>query len=372
VVGSDLEDLQVPAGDTRVRRGQREPSSSPPPVVQQPPAVEEMRGGYGGDDGWMMVEDEFYSTAQQFTAHVHHAEYARLKRLHRSRGVETLRALERGTDGRTGMSREVEFKRKVEEKRRGGGGGESEEEDEWMDDPQLAVLMGGGQKEKRRDLTRVAEERAARVSESPWRAVKTRDAIADERDAVEDDEGEDEDEDEEEETDEDDLDAPRRAAEKAAEHIRIPGFKGRGGGFFERFAQPTPSSPLPPSPPSIRSPVRGWSTRMSAARVPPSPSSPRRVHPSYRDKVKSKPIRERERFPSPPTTRENVKDSNRFAPPPQKGVAGMKEVKPVSFDAPQPQRHVSRTSQILAKRKATVERAEKEIKDEDTIPTFLF
>ena len=46
-----------------------------PPVLQMPsPMVE----GYDEDDIWMMVEDEFQTLAQSFTAHLHHAEYKRL------------------------------------------------------------------------------------------------------------------------------------------------------------------------------------------------------------------------------------------------------------------------------------------------------
>jgi hypothetical protein len=42
-----------------------------------------MREGYDGDDVYMMVEDEFCSVAQSFTAHLHHAEYKRL--MHKAR-----------------------------------------------------------------------------------------------------------------------------------------------------------------------------------------------------------------------------------------------------------------------------------------------
>jgi hypothetical protein len=37
-----------------------------------------MREGFENDDIWMMVEDEFQSLAQSFTAHLHRAEYKRL------------------------------------------------------------------------------------------------------------------------------------------------------------------------------------------------------------------------------------------------------------------------------------------------------
>lgn len=35
--------------------------------------------GFDNDDGWRMVEDEFYSVASRFTAHLHAAQYRRLK-----------------------------------------------------------------------------------------------------------------------------------------------------------------------------------------------------------------------------------------------------------------------------------------------------
>jgi hypothetical protein len=40
-----------------------------------------MKEGIGADDDWMMVEDEFLSTATLFTRHLHHAEYVRLRKL---------------------------------------------------------------------------------------------------------------------------------------------------------------------------------------------------------------------------------------------------------------------------------------------------
>ncbi len=68
--------ITTPPTTPRKRRfGSRTPSTSPPPG---PPAVEPMREGYDEDDIWMMVEDEFQSLAQTFTAHLHHAEYKRL------------------------------------------------------------------------------------------------------------------------------------------------------------------------------------------------------------------------------------------------------------------------------------------------------
>lgn len=53
-------------------------SSSPPPPGPPLPELDPMIEGLDGDDVYMMVEDEFYATAQTFTAHLHHAAYKRL------------------------------------------------------------------------------------------------------------------------------------------------------------------------------------------------------------------------------------------------------------------------------------------------------
>ena len=52
------------------------PPPGPPPLLDLDPMI----AGLDGDDVYMMVEDEFYATAQTFTAHLHRAEYKRLMR----------------------------------------------------------------------------------------------------------------------------------------------------------------------------------------------------------------------------------------------------------------------------------------------------
>ncbi|KOS18251.1 hypothetical protein ESCO_002975 [Escovopsis weberi] len=47
------------------------------------------------DDRYRMVEDEFLAVAQRFTAHLHRAEYERLKALARRRHAATLSEIER-------------------------------------------------------------------------------------------------------------------------------------------------------------------------------------------------------------------------------------------------------------------------------------
>lgn len=66
---------------------------------------------------YIMVEDEFYAIAQQFTRHLHHAEYVRRRKLAKRVNVSVLRGMERPTDGRTAMSEQT-LKRKEAERLR--------------------------------------------------------------------------------------------------------------------------------------------------------------------------------------------------------------------------------------------------------------
>ncbi|KAL8634357.1 MAG: hypothetical protein Q9228_008049, partial [Teloschistes exilis] len=91
--------------------------------------VEYLRPGLAHDAIYIMVEDEFLSTASLYTSHLHHAEYVRLKNLAKSRAESScclpttkLTAVEalRGTDeGRTGMRGETVQKRKLEGREKG-------------------------------------------------------------------------------------------------------------------------------------------------------------------------------------------------------------------------------------------------------------
>ncbi|KAI0555624.1 hypothetical protein F4679DRAFT_177054 [Xylaria curta] len=77
----------VPSSDTvnatkktlKPSRPSTSTSTSPAPKPPQPPQENFMIDGIDGDDRYRMVEDEFLTTAQQFTAHLHAAEYKRLK-----------------------------------------------------------------------------------------------------------------------------------------------------------------------------------------------------------------------------------------------------------------------------------------------------
>ncbi|KAL6719157.1 hypothetical protein ACLMJK_003394 [Lecanora helva] len=89
----------------------RSPSTSPPPA---PPSASPMRPGLHADDIYIMVEDEFLSSARLFTAHLHHAEYVRLKNEAKARNASSVIA--RPVDGRTEMRRETVMKKKGEER----------------------------------------------------------------------------------------------------------------------------------------------------------------------------------------------------------------------------------------------------------------
>lgn len=115
--------------------------------------------GYDNDDVWMMVEDEFQTLAQSFTAHLHHAEYKRLIKKAREAPPKEL------PEPTSPMSKET--KRKLEQaalgKRQqealgritsGGkiGDASDDAEEEKVDDPwrgtALAGLMAFGSQDK--------------------------------------------------------------------------------------------------------------------------------------------------------------------------------------------------------------------------------
>ncbi|EHK43163.1 uncharacterized protein TrAtP1_001643 [Trichoderma atroviride] len=70
----------------------RSPSTSPPP---ERPHEQFMNPGPLNDDKYRMVDDEFLHIAQRFTAHLHRAEYDRLKTLAKAQNAATIREIER-------------------------------------------------------------------------------------------------------------------------------------------------------------------------------------------------------------------------------------------------------------------------------------
>ncbi|KAF4637740.1 hypothetical protein G7Y89_g352 [Cudoniella acicularis] len=85
----------------------RTPSTSPPP---EPPPEEFMKEGLENDDKFRMVEDEFLTVAQQFTVHLHAAEYKRVSKLVRVRNAEAINSISRPVAGKM----PDQTKRKVE------------------------------------------------------------------------------------------------------------------------------------------------------------------------------------------------------------------------------------------------------------------
>lgn len=122
----------------RLLKPDRSPSTSPPPA---PPAVEYMREGYTADDAWMMVEDEFFATAQLYTQHLHHAAYAEQKRRAQARGEKVLRTLGRPTDGRTARDGRMVEREERQKDISKALGWDNEEDEGDLTDPLLGALM---------------------------------------------------------------------------------------------------------------------------------------------------------------------------------------------------------------------------------------
>ncbi|MCJ1472357.1 hypothetical protein MMC13_001004 [Lambiella insularis] len=94
-------------------RPDRTPSTSPPP---QPPSEEFMLEGLSRDDIHIMVEDEFHAVAKQFTQHLHHAEYKRLRDLAKTRNESAITTISRPTDSITAMREETKKRKENEAK----------------------------------------------------------------------------------------------------------------------------------------------------------------------------------------------------------------------------------------------------------------
>ncbi|KAH7411129.1 hypothetical protein BKA64DRAFT_374615 [Cadophora sp. MPI-SDFR-AT-0126] len=73
------------------------PSSSPP---SDPPPESFMEEGKDNDDRYRMVEDEFLRVAQQFTAHLHAAEYKRQQKAVKSQNADTINSISRPVTGK--------------------------------------------------------------------------------------------------------------------------------------------------------------------------------------------------------------------------------------------------------------------------------
>ncbi|KAG5961121.1 hypothetical protein E4U58_004398 [Claviceps cyperi] len=97
-------------GPPRARSSSITPPPEPPPEQFMIPLL---------DDKYRMVEDELLHTAQQYTTHLHRAEYIRLKAVISSRNAHTIREMERPgvprSGGSTPRGRAVRVRRKIVE-----------------------------------------------------------------------------------------------------------------------------------------------------------------------------------------------------------------------------------------------------------------
>jgi hypothetical protein len=151
--------IKTPTSSPAKRRPRsRSPSTSPP---RGPPAVEPMIEGYEDDDIWMMVEDEFQTLANSFTAHLHHAEYKRLMKRARDAprkqppeptspmSKETKRKLQRAELEK----KQQDVLNRVASRARVDDTAEDAEEEDKVEDPwrntTLAGLMAVGSQEKK-------------------------------------------------------------------------------------------------------------------------------------------------------------------------------------------------------------------------------
>lgn len=107
--------------------------------------------GWDDDDGWCMVEDELFFTAKQFTAHLHHAEYQRLKTKAQAQTQQNTAFTGREVDERVEESVYTKMKMKARANRAKADialrdasleNSESEEDAPFMKDPKLAEVMG--------------------------------------------------------------------------------------------------------------------------------------------------------------------------------------------------------------------------------------
>lgn len=138
-------DVAIPSR-RRLLQATRTPSTSPPPA---PPEQHLMREGFTEDDIWMMVEDEFYTTAQAYTQHLHHAEYQRLKKAAKERESNN-KVIQRPTDGTSKLSLEGQRsvargaqEKSVKEVTRKTSGQQDDFDEEDDADPWLGTQLAG-------------------------------------------------------------------------------------------------------------------------------------------------------------------------------------------------------------------------------------
>ncbi|KAI1135076.1 hypothetical protein F5Y05DRAFT_416695 [Hypoxylon sp. FL0543] len=169
---SDTDDRKVAASSTSTKRVKRSPpgsttpgrppragSTSPPP---EPLSESYMIEGIENDDLYRMVEDEFLSIAQQFTAHLHAAEYHRLKAASKSQNADTIRDISRPVVGRMTdlvkkkQDRKTRFEKQKEATRKAfANKGQTDDETERKDDSWQSTSLHGLMERPRQEATRL-------------------------------------------------------------------------------------------------------------------------------------------------------------------------------------------------------------------------
>ncbi|KAK6853714.1 hypothetical protein PG995_010526 [Apiospora arundinis] len=120
-------------------------STSPPPEPLQESYMVE---GFDADDGYHMVEDEFLITAQQFTAHLHAAEYHRQKEAAKSQNAALISNISRPVVGVTSHTADrkherAELRRKQKAAMRSAGMEVSDDSDDDDSDLDLDSALKG-------------------------------------------------------------------------------------------------------------------------------------------------------------------------------------------------------------------------------------
>ncbi|KAI1775737.1 hypothetical protein F4818DRAFT_441014 [Hypoxylon cercidicola] len=147
------------SGSATPNRVVRPGSTSPPP---EPLSETYMVEGLEHDDLFRMVEDEFLSTAQQYTAHLHAAEYHRLKAASKTQNADTIRDISRPVVGR--MTDVVKIKQdrkarlqkqKMAAKRAAMNKDHAETETEDDDDPWRSASLHGLMESPRKQAARL-------------------------------------------------------------------------------------------------------------------------------------------------------------------------------------------------------------------------
>ncbi|KAI1277400.1 hypothetical protein F5Y07DRAFT_85281 [Xylaria sp. FL0933] len=155
-----------------LKRPRRSTSTSPPP---EPPEEIFMIEGIDGDDRYRMVEDEFLATAQQFTAHLHAAEYKRLKTASEVENAQMIRNISRPVVGqmthlvKTKQERKALNEKQRLAKRKLRQGDASGDESSGTDD-----LHDSWQKQSLHGLMESPSKRAKRLNELPIATSVTR------------------------------------------------------------------------------------------------------------------------------------------------------------------------------------------------------